>query len=68
MDRKMLAPLVIPMAENMSTFTNFAERANQVSENKCHTCCAGQVPFAKAISEKGVGIAFLKLALEAKNR
>lgn len=31
----MPAPLVIPMAENMSSFTSFAEKANQVSENKC---------------------------------
>ncbi|KAL4233363.1 hypothetical protein ACF0H5_008045 [Mactra antiquata] len=31
----MPAPIVIPMAENMSTFTNFAEKANVVSENKC---------------------------------
>ena len=23
------------------------------AENECGTCCAGQVPFAKAISEKG---------------
>lgn len=29
----MPAPLVIPLAENMSTFTTFAEKANQVSEN-----------------------------------
>lgn len=31
----MPAPLVIPMAENMSSFTNMAEKANHVSENKC---------------------------------
>lgn len=31
----MPAPLVIPMAENMTSFTNFAEKVNQVSENKC---------------------------------
>ena len=31
---KMPAPLVIPMAENMTSFTAFAEKANQVSENK----------------------------------
>lgn len=30
----MPAPLVIPMAENMSSFTSFAEKANHVSENK----------------------------------
>jgi hypothetical protein len=31
----MPAILVLPMAENMTTFTNFAEKVNQVSENKC---------------------------------
>lgn len=31
----MPAPLVIPMAENLTTFTNFAEKANLVSENRC---------------------------------
>ncbi|KAH3738006.1 hypothetical protein DPMN_044609 [Dreissena polymorpha] len=35
MDRVLLAPLVISKAENISTFTSLAEKANQVSENKC---------------------------------
>lgn len=31
----MPVPFGIPMAENLVTFTNFAEKANHVSENKC---------------------------------
>jgi len=34
-ERKPFAPLVIPMAANVGSFTNIASRANQVSENKC---------------------------------